>query len=295
MSTIQPPTLPERTPARGTAIPAPRPASKLRGVGAAFDAPLGWVEQVGGMTVLAGRALAAAVTPPFTWFPEFIEQSWLILKRCLLPMAIAVFVFSYEAPGQQGANVLATFGSLDRLGAFAVMATVRELAGWVNGMVIVGVAGTAICADLGARKVRDELDAMAVIGIDPIKQLVTPRLLALTIMTPLFVMLAIVISLVGTWFGEEMAWGSNTGGFIATFTSNFSLPDLYAAVLRSAGVGLVIAVPACYKGMNVSGGARGVGKAVNQAVVLGVVGLWCFSELFTQTLLAAFPETGNLH
>jgi phospholipid/cholesterol/gamma-HCH transport system permease protein len=271
------------------------PGRDRAGARRAADVPLGWVEQVGGMILLTGKAMVATFTPPFSWTDEFVEQSWLILQRCLVPMLISVFAFSYGAPGMQATNITAIFGTVDRMGAFDVMATVRELSGWINGMVIAGVGGTAICADLGARKVREELDALAVLGLDPVRQIVTPRFLALGVMTPLMNLIAIAISLVGCWFADIVVWGETTGGFLATFTSNFTLPDFIGAVLRSMGVGFIVAIACCYKGMTVKGGAQGVGRAVNQAVVLAFAGIWAFSNLFTATLLAAFPETGNLH
>jgi phospholipid/cholesterol/gamma-HCH transport system permease protein len=271
------------------------PASAPRSGSPRIEAPLGWIEQVGGMMLLTGKAMAATFTPPYSWRGEFVEQSFLILRRCLVPMLVSVFVFSFAAPGMQATNITAIFGTIDRMGAFDVMATVRELSGWINGMVIAGVAGTAICADLGARKIRQELDAIAVLGLDPVREIVTPRFLALGLMTPLMLALAILISLFGEWMCDIPIWGSTTGSFIATFSSNFSLPDFFGAVLRAVGVGFIIAITCCYKGMNVKGGPQGVGRAVNQAVVLAFAGIWAFSTLFTSVLLAAYPETGNLH
>jgi phospholipid/cholesterol/gamma-HCH transport system permease protein len=259
------------------------------------DTGLGWIEQVAGMMLLTGKAAVATFTPPYSWKEEFIEESFLILRRCLLPMIIAVTAFAFGAPGVQASNITSIFGSVDREGAFFVMASVRELAGWINGMVIAGVGGTAICADLGARKVRDELDALAVLGLDPVREVVTPRFLALGIITPLMNLIAVVFGVIGGWMAAVLIWGVSSSGYIATFTSNFSLPDLLGAVLKTTVFGFIIAIACCYKGMNVKGGAEGVGRAVNQAVVIAFAGIWVFDYMFTSILLAAFPETANLH
>lgn len=260
-----------------------------------YDRHLGWMDQIAGMMLLTGKAVVATFTPPYSWKEEFVEESWLILRRCLIPMILSTIGFGFGAPGLQAANITQVFGTLDREGAFFVMASIREFAGWINGMVIAGVAGTAICADLGARKVREELDAMAVLGIDPVRQVVTPRFLALGIMTPLMNVLALVFGLVGGWAATVVVWGETTAGYLATFTSNFTLPDLLGSVLKTTGFGFIIAVACCFKGMNVQGGAQGVGRAVNQAVVISFAGIWVFNYLFTAILLAAYPETGNLH
>src|SRR5919106_776774 len=86
------------------------------------------------------------------------------LRLCWFPLLISTVAFGYGAPGLQAANFLTLFGALDRLGGFFVLASIREFAPWVDSMIVAGVAGTAITADLGARKIREELDALQVRG-----------------------------------------------------------------------------------------------------------------------------------
>jgi phospholipid/cholesterol/gamma-HCH transport system permease protein len=267
---------------------APSPARR------AIDPPLGVLEQIGGMLLLFGKAIVACVTPPFSWTDEFIEEAWLIVKRCLIPVMISTTFFGLGAPGLQGGNISYLFGTIDRLGAFFVMASVREFAPWINGMVVAGVGGTAIAADLGARKVREELDALATLGLDPVREIVAPRFLALGITTALMNVVAIVFGIVGGYLAV-LVFHDTLAGYLSTFTSNFTMPDLFGSVIKTSLFGFIIAICACYKGMNVRGGPEGVGRAVNQAVVLAFAGIWVFNFVFTTTLLAAFPETGNLH
>jgi phospholipid/cholesterol/gamma-HCH transport system permease protein len=263
----------------------PRPIESLSGV----------LEQVAGIILLTGKTIWACVTPPVSWRYDFVEESWLILKRCTLPVVVSTFLFGFGAPGLQGDNILQIFGSLDRGGAFFVMASVREFAPWINGMVIAGVAGTAICADLGARKVREELDALAVLGLDPVRTLVVPRFLALGTMTASMNLVAIVCGILGGWAVTLLVFGQSTAGYLATFTSNFTVPELLGSVVKTSLFGFIIAAVCCYKGMNVKGGPEGVGRAVNQAVVIAFAAIWVFNSVFTATLLASFPEMGNLH
>jgi len=276
-------------------VQAPPRAPRRSGGRRMTDAPLGILEQVAGMMLLTGKAVVATFTPPYSWTDEFVEESWLILRRCLIPMIISTIAFGFGAPGLQASNLTQIFGTIDREGAFFVMASIREFAGWINGMVIAGVAGTAICADLGARKVREELDALAVLGLDPVRTIVTPRFLALGIMTPLMNILALTFGVFGGWIAAVVVWSETSAGYVATFSSNFTFPDLFGSVLKTTGFGFIIAIACCYKGLNVKGGAQGVGRAVNQAVVIAFTGIWVFNSLFTNIMLAAFPETGNLH
>jgi phospholipid/cholesterol/gamma-HCH transport system permease protein len=289
-----------RVSAPGTRTPVPKRTAKPTPRGEpsigykAAHAPLGVLEQIAGMMLLTGKALIACVTPPFTWTDEFIEEAWIILKRCFVPMVFSTFAFGFGAPGLQAANFVNTFGSIDREGAFFVMASVREFAPWINGMVVAGVGGTAIAADLGARKVREEIDAMATLGLDPVRSIVAPRFLALGIMTPLLNIVAVIVGVMGGALAVIL-YHSTLAGFVGTFSSNFTLVDLFGTILKTSVFGFIIAICCCYKGMNVSGGPQGVGRAVNQAVVIAFAGIWVFNYMMTTTMLAAFPETGNLH
>lgn len=260
----------------------------------AAETPLSILETIGGMLLLFGKATVACVTPPFSWKDEFIEEAWLIVRRCLIPVMISTTFFGLGAPGLQGGNISYLFGTIDRLGAFFVMASVREFAPWINGMVVAGVGGTAIAADLGARKVREELDALATLGLDPVREIVAPRFLALGIVTALMNLVAIVFGILGGYLAV-LVFQDTLAGYLSTFTSNFTMPDLLGSVIKTSLFGFIIAICACYMGMNVKGGPEGVGRAVNTSVVIAFAGIWVFNFMFTTTLLAAFPETGNLH
>jgi phospholipid/cholesterol/gamma-HCH transport system permease protein len=151
------------------------------------------------------------------------------------------------------------------------------------------VAGTAICADLGARKIREELDALQVLGVDPVKSLVVPRFLAIMTLTGLFDIYALLF---GTFGGVlvTLSNGAPLGPFFATYFNNATTPELAASLIKTTIFGAMIAIVCCYKGMTVSGGPEGVGRAVNQAVVIAFLGIGAIDYVFTQTLLATHPE-----
>jgi phospholipid/cholesterol/gamma-HCH transport system permease protein len=252
------------------------------------------VDQIAGMLIMTGQAIRAAVVPPYTWGPEFVEQCWLVVKRAFIPLMFCTAVFSWGAPGITGGSIIATLATTDRLGAFAIMASVRELATWINGMVIAGVAGTAICSDLGARKIREELDALAVLGTDLIKSLVVPRLLALGVMTVVFNYWNTAISLLGQMVADMTVWQETAAGYVSTFSSNFTIAEVAFNFLKVMSFGFIIAIVCCYKGMNAKGGAEGVGRAVNQAVVISFCAIYVYNYLINSLLLGAFPETATL-
>ncbi len=239
--------------------------------------------------ILTGKTIAAAIRPPFPYGGEFVGQFLFALQLCWFPMLISTLAFGFGAPGLQAANFLSLFGALDRLGGFFILASVREFAPFVTAVVVAGVAGTAITADLGARKIREELDALQVLGVDPVKNLVVPRFLALMLVTGLFNIYALLFGI----FGGVLAtftFDAPLGPFFATLLTNASTTDLWGSVVKTTLFGAIIAIVCCYKGMTASGGAEGVGRAVNQAVVLAFLGIFAFNYVFTQTLLATHPE-----
>ena len=155
------------------------------------------LEQVGDMMILTGKTMMSALRPPYPYGGEFISQFLFALRLCWFPLLISTVAFGYGAPGLQAGNFLVLFGALDRLGGFFVLASIREFAPFVTAIILAGVAGTAITADLGARKIREELDALQVLGVDPVKNLVVPRFLALMIVTGLFNIYALLFGIFG--------------------------------------------------------------------------------------------------
>ncbi|HST55456.1 MAG TPA: ABC transporter permease [Solirubrobacteraceae bacterium] len=247
------------------------------------------LEEIGDMLILTGKTVVSAVRPPYPYGGEFIAQSLFALRLCWFPLLVSTVAINYAAPGLQAANFLTIFGALDRLGSIFVLASIREIGPLVTAIVLAGVAGTAITADLGARKVREELDALQVLGVDPVKNLVVPRFLALMIVTGLFDIYAVLFGIFGGLLAEIIN-GQPLGPFWTTFFANTSTTDLWGSVLKTMVFGAIIAIVCCYKGMSASGGAEGVGRAVNQAVVISFLGIGAFNYVFTQTLLATHPQ-----
>src|SRR5882762_1698867 len=220
-------------------------------------------EQVGDMMILTAKTIVSALRPPYPYGGEFIGQFLFALQLCWFPMMISTIAFGFGAPGLQAANFLSLFGALDRLGGFFVLASIREFAPFVTGVVVAGV--------------------------DPIKNLVVPRFLALMLITGLLDVYALIFGITGG-IGAELLYNQPLGGFFATLFNNASVTDLWGSVLKTTMFGAIIAIVCCYKGMTASGGAEGVGRAVNQAVVIAFLGVFAFNYVFTQTLLATHPE-----
>jgi phospholipid/cholesterol/gamma-HCH transport system permease protein len=247
------------------------------------------LEELGDMMILTARTLSSALRPPYPYGGELVSQFLFTLRLVWFPLLVTTVAIDYGAPGLQAANFLTLFGALDRLGGFFVLAAIREIGPLITSIVIAGVAGTSITADLGARKVREELDALQVLGVDPVKNLVVPRFLALMLATGLFDIYALLFGIFGGILAELVSGGS-LGPFWNTLFANSSTTDLWGSVLKTTMFGAIIAIVCCYKGMTASGGAEGVGRAVNEAVVISFLGIGAFNYVFTQTLLATHPN-----
>jgi phospholipid/cholesterol/gamma-HCH transport system permease protein len=260
---------------------------------AAASPAVTFVREMGEVVILTARTIVSAIRPPYPYGEEFVQQFLAAARICFVPLTISMVCVCFGVPGIQAGGFLHQVGALDRLGGFFVLATVRELAPFVTAIVVLGAAGSAITADLGSRKIREELDALQVLGVDPIKNLVVPRFLALMLVTGLLDTFALVAGM-SSGLLTMVLHHEALGGFFATFLSNASILDLAGSVIKCTLFGAIIAIVCCYKGMTVSGGAAGVGRGVNDAVVIALLGVGAFNYVFTQSLLATNPQLQTL-
>ena len=247
------------------------------------------LEQVGDMMILTGKTLVSALRPPYPYGTEFVQQFLFMLRLCWMPLTIsmlAVRATALRAPGGQLPGPVRRHRPARRLLRARLDPRVRAL---VTAIILAGVGGTAITADLGARKIREELDALQVLGVDPIKNLVVPRFLALMVVCGLFNIYAMIFGIFGGVLAT-LSFDAPLGPFFASLLNNASTTDLWGSVVKTTLFGAIIAIVSCYKGMTASGGAEGVGRAVNQGVVIEFLGIFAFNYVFTQTLLATHPE-----
>jgi phospholipid/cholesterol/gamma-HCH transport system permease protein len=158
---------------------------------------------------------------------------------------------------------------------------------------VAGAAGSAICADLGSRKIREELDAMEVLGIDPIQRLVAPRVAASMLVAVLLNGLVSVVGVSGGYFFNVVMQGGTPGAYLASFQALGQLPDLISGEIKALVFGAVAALVASYKGMTAKGGPKGVGDAVNQSVVITFMLLFALNFVITAVYFQVVPQKGS--
>ncbi|WP_211262287.1 ABC transporter permease [Nitriliruptor alkaliphilus] len=246
-------------------------------------------EQAGEMVWLLLVLVWSVVRRPTGYWTEVKDRMSDILRLCWFPMIVATTVFGLGV-GLGGLNLYLLFGIPERLGSLWVVASIREFGPWINAMVVAGIVGTAVTADLGARVIREEIDALRVLGIDPVRRLVLPRVIALFVITGLLDLVAIVFGVLGGFIAAVGVGGASPAHFIDSFWANATTVDLVGSLVKTMAFGLIIGIVCCYKGMTAQGGPAGVGRAVNQAVVIAFASIWAFNYVFTTILLGLNPE-----
>jgi phospholipid/cholesterol/gamma-HCH transport system permease protein len=248
----------------------------------------GWVKATGEAAVMTGQLLRALVTPPFNYGAEFIAEFRFAAQRAWLALMITAFAFAFGPAGVQGSGLLGLFGALDRLGGLYSIYIVREFAPLVVGIILAGVIGTAVTADLGARKVREELDALSVLSVDIVRSIVLPRFLMIVSLALFFNGFAIVAGTAGAVL-VEVQYRQPLGPLFASYWAAANPVELAASYFKCFIFGMGIAIVSTYKGLSVSGGAEGVGRAVNQSVVICFLLIGSIDYLFGQLVLATNP------
>jgi phospholipid/cholesterol/gamma-HCH transport system permease protein len=245
------------------------------------------------MIVLAATCARHLARPRYEWSREFVIQSSFLLRRCALPFAFSAVFVSFAINMIAAGQAVKLLGAADRLGTFTGLSAMREFSFWVGGTMMAGVAGSAICADLASRRVREELDALSVLGVDINRALVLPRVLALTLMAPLLALWSDFFLILVPYLLGPPLFGITQASFVSSF-QDVLVVDLYGHLIKLTICGAVIGVVCTYTGLRASGGPAGVARAVNQAVLVSFVSTWVIDLLFNTFLQGAFPSTQSV-
>ena len=237
----------------------------------------------------AGRAAVTDIlTGRFSW-SEFLLQAWFMTRVSLLPTILVAIPFGVITSVQIGA-VANQIGATSFSGAVNGIGVLRQGAPLVTSLMIAGAVGSAITSDLGARAVREEIDALKVMGINPVQRLVAPRVVAALLVS---LLLTVVVAMTAMITAFVLNVGNGTisaGAYLDSFVS-FSQPtDLFLAELKALVFGFIATIVAAHKGLSASGGPKGVADAVNQAVVLSVILLAMANVVITQVYVMLVPS-----
>lgn len=237
------------------------------------------VRGLGGFFAMSLDTLVAAFGSRFAT-KEFIEQTWFVARVSAVPGCVMAFAFNVLVAFMFNVLLL-EIGAADISGAGSALAVISQTGPITTTLVLGGAAATAMCADLGSRTIREEIDAMRVMGIDPIQRLVVPRVAAIALNGVLLYTLVCVTCLITGYSFSVFFQEVTPGSFAASLTLLTGLPDLSIGFVKSLIFGTTAGLIACYKGLNVSGGSQGVGNAVNETVVFTFMALFLLSTVLT--------------
>ncbi|MBC7300456.1 MAG: ABC transporter permease [Nocardia sp.] len=221
-------------------------------------------------------------------FDEFVRQSAFMSSVAAAPTLLVAIPIAVIVSIQVGA-VAGQVGATSFIGAANGLGIIQQGAPLVTALMIAGAVGSAICADLGSRTIREEIDAMKVMGVDPLRRLVAPRLGAAMLVSFLLCGFVIFVGFLTGYMFNIFAQGGTPGSYMSTFASFAVTRDLAVALLKSVIFGLIAAIIACDCGLNARGGPGGVANAVNSAVVSSTVMLLGVNVVITQIYAVVFP------
>lgn len=249
--------------------------------------------ELGQMTQLFAKVFYTAVRHPRGYWRDTLDEMYRTLRLCLLPSIGAVGLFLFMV-GTFAVALLQGLGGEIRVGPVFVTTNMQETARWVTGMVIAGVVGTSMTADLGARRIREELDALKVLGMDVIRMLVVPKVITAAVMLSLMFIFSMLTSIVAVGSYVIAFDRVSSGAYFATLFNSVTVTQVWGGMLVTFLMGLATGIVCSHKGLTASGGAEGVGRAVNQAVVISFLFMFIINLGFNAIMQGAYPEMNVL-
>lgn len=223
----------------------------------------------------------------FSW-SEFAEQAWFMVRVSAAPAIFISIPFGVTTI-LQVTSLTTQIGATSVAGAAGGLGIISQAAPMVAALLLGGAAGSAIASDLGARTIREEIDAMRVMGLDPTRRLVAPRLAAMYVVAPLLCILVMIVGITTTFVISVTVMHGAPGSFLMSLSAFSSSTDVVIALGKAIVFGVTVVVIACHCGLSARGGPRGVANAVNAAVVIGIVASFVQNLLMTQLLSMFHP------
>ncbi len=201
-----------------------------------------------------------------------------------LPLVALISVLVGMILAMQSAYQLQQMGAERLVAQLVAVSVTRELAPLLTAILVAGRVGSAIAAELGTMKVSQEIDALTVMGIDPIGALVVPRLLGLMVAVPCLTLFADLVGILGGCGVATFLLGQSASGYLMDSVHALQLEDLWGSVLKAFTFGCIIGLVGCHQGLETRGGSGEVGRSTTGSVVRSIV-LIIVADLFVTALL----------
>lgn len=245
------------------------------------------IQAVQDYTLLAAQSLGNLFRKPF-YFGDMVRQADLIGVGSL-PIVVLTGFFTGAVLAVQSANTLQRFGSIALIGQLVSLSMVRELGPVLTGLMVAGRNASGMASELGSMVVTEQIDAMRALGTDPMKKLVTPRIVATVFMLFFLSILSDLVGLTGGSFVSTVLLSLDSHEYWSKAWQSLVFEDVFMGLIKPVLFGFIISTVGCFYGMTARGGTQGVGRATTQAVVAASV-LIVVTDLFvTQFLMNVLP------
>ncbi|MFC3241576.1 ABC transporter permease [Gordonia humi] len=249
------------------------------------------IDTIGRSAGLAGEMIRYSVTDSLSMRlagSEVIDQIWRLFKVTALPALLMAIPIGAEVSVQVG-GVMDQVGANSLAGAASGLGVVNQGAPMAAGLLMSGAAASAIASDLGSRSIREEIDAMRVMGVNPVQRLIVPRFLAMLAIAP-----ALCVMIIASGVGAGLAISANINNVVpASFWQSFGAfatpVDLIFSVFKAVLFAFIVVVIASLRGLEAKGGPKGVANAVNASVVLSVFCIFMTNVAVSQVQTMFFP------
>lgn len=240
-------------------------------------------------TVLTGaRAIALRRFP----LAETLNQAQFLFRVCTIPallLMIPIGVLTAVIVGGLATQI----GAAGYSGAVVAFVIIGQAAALVTALMMAGVGGSAICADMGSRTIREEVQALHVMSVDVIERVVVPRVFAAIFVAICMVGMVTFAGVFITFVNQVLVVGESPGAFLMTLTSYGRVSDFTMAIIKATCFAIVSALICAFKGLHAKGGPAGVANAVNEAVVLAFIAVFVVNVVLSQLYITLVPAVGE--
>jgi len=245
------------------------------------------VQSVQEYAMLAARSIGNLFKRPL-YLADMIQQADLIGFGSL-PIVVLTGFFTGGALAQNSGDTLRRFGSLTLIGQLVSLGMVRELGPVITGLMVAGRNASGMASELGSMVVTEQIDAMRALGTDPMKKLVTPRVISTVTMLFFLTIISDAFGIAGGGVASSLFFGVDAHQYWSTACQILVFQDFFTGLAKPILFGFIISTIGCYYGISARGGTQGVGRATTQAVVAAsilIIMVDFFVTRFTMTIFA---------
>jgi len=224
-----------------------------------------FANELGGMSLLAGRTIYDAITPPYRVKLLQAQMDYIAVRSVAIVAVAGLFVGLVLA--LQTVYGLARFGAKGTVGIIVGLSMVRELGPVVTAILVGGRVGSGFTAELGSMKVTEQIDAMRALGVNHIKQLVVPRVLITMLAMPMLTIIAVSLGVFGGMVISQSEFNVDYHHYYTTITQYVQLADMLDGLGKTVVFGFLIGIVGCYNGLETRGGTEGLGRSTTGTVV----------------------------